>query len=195
MWSETDFRYDPVRKTYLSRRMIDDLARSGAQMRIYLCASPQDAGGGVFARRRGRSVSRRHGRLRPVVGASVQLDARPGTISLRKSARRANFRVSIRPILCKAFQSRKKSSSSALSISRGCAKFRLRPMIHVRKSARGRECRRRLEESSDFIAGVRASYRRMRGAGRGTGRRLPRDMPTLLFPTDIFSDIISKSTG
>ena len=43
MWSETDFRYDPVRKTYLSRRMIDDLARSGAQMRIYLCASPQDA--------------------------------------------------------------------------------------------------------------------------------------------------------
>lgn len=43
MWSETDFRYDPVRKTYLSRRMIDDLARSGAQIHIYLCASPQDA--------------------------------------------------------------------------------------------------------------------------------------------------------
>lgn len=44
LWSETDFKYDPFRKTYLTRRMLTRLSALGARLEMLPCDSPEEAG-------------------------------------------------------------------------------------------------------------------------------------------------------
>lgn len=43
LWSETDFKFDPFRKVYLSKRMPGRLARLGAELSMLPCDSPEEA--------------------------------------------------------------------------------------------------------------------------------------------------------
>lgn len=43
LWSETDFRYDPIRETYLSKNIVTNLETLGAKLVQVSCSSPEES--------------------------------------------------------------------------------------------------------------------------------------------------------
>lgn len=42
LWSETDFRYDPIRETYMSKNIVTNLETLGAELVPVSCSSPEE---------------------------------------------------------------------------------------------------------------------------------------------------------
>lgn len=49
LWSETDFKYDPYRRVYLTKRMLSELGAAGAALVMLPCDSVEEAAAGLAA--------------------------------------------------------------------------------------------------------------------------------------------------